>query len=185
MLASKAISALIYPGIILGLFVVVGFILLTFVFPQIKPIFEESNVVLPWYTSIFLNIGTFLQQWWPVVIIAAIFLCIIVVDYLRSDEGKALLDDLKIRLPVIKKVYTPLLMARFGNSAALLMHGGVPLAQSLEIIEHMMGNSLYEEAIHGIANDVRQGKLLSESLASYPRYFPPLVSQMVAVGDDR
>jgi type IV pilus assembly protein PilC len=182
-LASKASSALIYPGIIVGLFVVVGFILLTFVFPQIKPIFEESNVVLPWYTSVFLNMGTFLQEWWPAVIIAVIFLGIALVNYFQSIEGKALMDDLKIRVPILKKVYVPLFMARFGNSAALLMHGGVPLAQSLEIIEHMMGNSLYEETIHAVAEDVRQGRLLSESLAQYPRYFPAIVPQMVAVGE--
>jgi type IV pilus assembly protein PilC len=182
-LASKATSALIYPGIILGLFSVVGFILLTFVFPQIKPIFEESGVTLPWYTTMFLGAGTFLQQWWPVVIIAVIFLGIIVTDYLHSAEGVALLDDLKIRLPILKKVYIPLIMARFGNSASLLIHGGVPVAQALEIMANMMGNTLYEEVVHAIAGDVRQGKLLSESLSQYPRYFPSIVPQMVAVGE--
>lgn len=182
-LASKASSALIYPGVILGLFIVVGFILLTFVFPQIKPIFEESNVAIPWYTAAFLDIGTFLQQWWPVVIVCVVFLSIIVIDYAHSPEGKALFDDLKIRVPVFKKVYSPLLMVRFGNSAALLMHGGVPVAQALEIISHMMGNTLYEEVMHNVAEDVRQGKLLSESLAQYPEYFPQIVPQMVAVGE--
>lgn len=182
-LATKATSALIYPGVILGLFIVVGFILLTFVFPQIKPIFEESNVALPWYTAVFLDTGTFLQEWWPAVIIAAVFITAIVLDYAHSVEGKALIDDLKIRVPVLKKVYEPLLMVRFGNSVALLIHGGIPVAQALEIIARMMGNTLYEEVVHNIAEDVRQGKLLSESLAQHPQYFPQIVSQMVAVGE--
>ncbi len=94
-----------------------------------------------------------------------------------------MLDDAKIRLPIAKKVYLPVIMARFGNAAALLVHGGIPIAQSLEIIGHMVGNVLYRDVIHDIAEDVRQGKLLSESIAAHPEFFPPLVSQMVAVGE--
>ena len=73
--------------------------------------------------------------------------------------------------------------ARFGNSAALLVHGGIPIAQALEIIGHMVGNSLYRDVVHAIAEDVRQGSLLSASIAKYPNFFPPLVGQMVAVGE--
>jgi len=182
-LASKATSALIYPGIVLGLFLVVAFILLTFVFPQIKPIFDQSGVDLPWYTAWFLSAGLFLQKWWIVAVVGAALLGIVVFDYFRTPEGVALLDDMKLRIPVMKKVFFPLLMARFGNAAELLIHGGVPIAQALEIISHMMGNVLYQDVVHQVAEDVRQGKLLSESLADYPRYFPVMVPQMVSVGE--
>jgi len=182
-LASKAVSALVYPGVLLGLFLVVGFILLTFVFPQIEPIFQESNVSVPWYTQFFLGSGVFLQKWWPAAIIAIFFLVTVIADYFRSSEGKALWNEGEIRLPILRKVYIPLLMARFGNAMALLIHGGIPIAQSLEIISHMVGNTLYKDIIHDIAGDVREGKLLSESIASHPGFFPTVVSQMVAVGE--
>lgn len=182
-LASKASSALIYPGILLGLFLVVGFILLTFVFPQIEPIFQESNVSIPWYTGVFLGTGVFLQKWWPAVIIAAIFVVIIVADYFKSSEGKALLDEGEVRLPILKKVYLPLLMARFSNAMALLIHGQIPIAQSLEIMATMMDSAPYTEIIQTVTEDVRQGRLLSESLSQYPEYFPALVAQMVGVGE--
>jgi type IV pilus assembly protein PilC len=182
-LATKAASALIYPGIVVGLFIIVAFILLTFVFPQIGSVFAQNNVTLPWYTQTFLTIGNFLSKWWPAVIIAVLMLGFVIVDYFQTEEGQALLDDLKIRLPVTKKVYTPVIMARFGNAASLLVHGGIPVAQTLEIISHMVGNVLYRDAIHEIAEDVRQGSLLSVSIAKYPQYFPSLVSQMVAVGE--
>lgn len=182
-LASKATSALIYPGVLLGLFLVVGFILLTFVFPQIEPIFQESNVSIPWYTQIFLGTGTFLQKWWPAVIVVVFFLVTIITDYFRSTEGKALWDEGTIRLPVLKKVYLPLLMARFGNAMALLIHGGIPIAQSLEIMGSMMDSAPYAEILRSVTEDVRQGRLLSESLAEYPAYFPSLVPQMVGIGE--
>ena len=182
-LASKAASALVYPGVLLGLFIVVAFILLTFVFPQIEPVFAESNISIPWYTSMFIGIGTFLQHWWFIVIIAAIFLGAVVVDYFSSDEGKALWDEAQIRLPIFKNVYLPLLMARFGNAMALLIRGGIPIAQSLEIVGHMMDSAPYSDILRTVTEDVQQGKLLSESIAQYPDYFPTLVSQMIGIGE--
>ncbi len=182
-LASKAASALIYPGVLLGLFLVVGFILLVFVFPQIEPIFQESNVSIPWYTQGFLSAGVFLQKWWPVAILAVFFLITIIINYFQSKEGKALWDEGEIRLPVFKKIYLPLLMARFGNAMALLIHGGIPIAQSLEIMEVMMESAPYAEILHHVTEDVRQGQLLSESLARYPDYFPTLVHQMIGIGE--
>lgn len=182
-LASKASSAMIYPGIVIGLFIVVAFILLTFVFPSIGVVFTQNNVALPWYTQALLTVGNFLAKWWIVVIVAVIMLGFVLIDYFGTEEGKALLDDAKIRFPVAKKVYLPVIMARFGNAAALLVHGGIPIAQSLEIIGHMVGNILYRDIIHEIAQNVREGQLLSESIARHPDFFPALVSQMVAVGE--
>jgi type IV pilus assembly protein PilC len=182
-LASKASSALVYPGIVIGLFVIVAFILITFVYPSLGGVFAQNGVALPWYTQILLDTGNFLNKWWIVVVVAVIALGAIVINYFQTKEGEALLDEAKIRLPIVKQVYSPVILARFNNSAALLVHGGIPIAQALEIIGHMVGNVLYRDAVHQIAEDVRQGSLLSQSIAKYPQYFPPLVSQMVAVGE--
>lgn len=182
-LASKASSALVYPGIVVALFVVVAFILLTFVYPSLGGVFAENGVALPWYTQVLLNTGNFLHAWWIAIIIAVIVVGAVIVNYFHTEEGKAMLDEAKIRLPIVKQVYSPVIMARFGNSAALLVHGGIPIAQALEIIGHMVGNVLYRDVVHDIAEDVRQGELLSQSIAKYPQYFPVLVSQMVAVGE--
>jgi type II secretory pathway component PulF len=182
-LAGKATSAMVYPGIVVGLFIIVAFILVTFVYPSIGIVFTENGVALPWYTQILLTTSTFLSKWWPAVIILVIALGFFVVDYFETTEGEALLDDVKIRFPIVKKVYLPVIMARFGNSAALLVHGGIPIAQAMEIISHMVDNALYREVIQNVAEDVRQGLLLSQSLGKYPAFFPDIVPQMVAVGE--
>jgi type IV pilus assembly protein PilC len=182
-LASKASSALVYPGIVIALFIVVAFILLTFVYPSLGSVFSENGVSLPWYTETLLTIGNFLAAWWILVIVLVAGIGTVLINYFRTDEGKALLDESKIRLPLVKKVYLPVIMARFGNSAALLVHGGIPIAQALEIIGHMVGNISYRDIIHDIAQDVRQGVLLSQAIAKYPTYFPELIPQMVAVGE--
>ena len=182
-LASKASSALLYPGIVLGLFVVVAFVMLAFVFPQLGAVFAQSSVALPWYTQALLDFGNFLQKWWVAIVVAVIMLIVVVGDYLSTDEGKALIDDAKLRLPVLRNVYRPTIMARFGDAAALLVHGGIPIAQAIEIMGRMVGSIPYREIFHDVAQDVRQGELLSESIGKHKKFFPAVVGQMVAVGE--
>jgi type IV pilus assembly protein PilC len=182
-LASKATSALIYPAIVIVVFVLVAFIILTFVFPQLGAVFAQNNVALPWYTQYLLNLGNFLSKWWPAIIIAVLVLGVVAIDYFATEEGEAILDDVRIRFPIVKKVYVPVIIARFSNAATLLIHGGIPVAQALEVISHMVGNILYRDTVQNLAEDVRQGELLSASIAKFPELFPQLVSQMVAVGE--
>ncbi|HOB90262.1 MAG TPA: type II secretion system F family protein, partial [Candidatus Colwellbacteria bacterium] len=74
-------------------------------------------------------------------------------------------------------------IAQFGESASILIKGGVPIAQALEISGDTIGNMIYGEALKSSAEDIRRGELLSQSLAKNQDLFPPLVSQMVAVGE--
>ena len=81
------------------------------------------------------------------------------------------------------ELYKKLYVARFAESAAVLIRGGIPIAQSLEISGHTIGSIIYRDALHEVAESVRGGQLMSQALAEHENYFPPLVSQMVAVGE--
>jgi len=182
-LVTKARSALIYPGIIIGLFVVVAFIMVTVVFPQIEPVFAQSGVQLPWFTQMLISAGTFLRTWWLAFLLLFIVFVAVLLDYLQTDEGKALKDDLFVRMPLVKKIYLPLVVTRLSNTASMLLMGGVPMAQAIEVVGQTIGNVLYRDLLKDISQEVRQGMHLAEAMAKYPIYFPPLASQMVAVGE--
>jgi len=182
-LVSKARSAMIYPGIVAGLFVVVGFIMISFVFPQLGPVFEQSGVALPIYTRALLGLGAFFGTWWPIALLMAFFLGLTLVAYIETAEGKALWDEVKLRFPLLKKVYLPLTLTRLSNAIAMLLKGGVPMAQALEIAGQSVNNILYQDLLADISDEVRQGTSLSGAIAKYPDYFPPLVSQMIVVGE--
>ncbi|MFH0890922.1 MAG: type II secretion system F family protein [Candidatus Liptonbacteria bacterium] len=182
-LISKARSAMIYPAVIMVLFLVVAIIMVTMVFPQIRSIFEQSGVELPLLSRIFLGSSQVISDWWFLFVFGLIVLVIVTADYIQSKEGKAFLDDIKIKAPIISKVYTPITITRFANASAMLLQGGVPVAQTMEIVGETIDNSLYREILHDVSNDIRQGVSLSQALAQRPNYFPSLVSQMVAVGE--
>lgn len=182
-LAGKAKSALIYPAIVVTLFVAVVAVMVTVVFPQLQPIFEQSGVQMPWFATAMIGSGMFLAQWWAVVLIIVTVFLAIFFNYLHTSEGRALLDDYKIRMPVIKRVFVPITIARFANASAMLIKGGVPVAQAMEIVGETVDNILYRDLLHDVSDRIRQGEAMSETLARYPEYFPLLVSQMVAVGE--
>lgn len=182
-LTGKVRNALIYPAFVIGLFVIVAGILVGIVFPQLAPIFAESNVQLPFITRILLGTGNFVAEWWLAVIIAAIILIVIALDYLRSREGRAVWGQFIIAAPVFGRLFQRVYISRFVQGLAILIRGGIPVAQAIEISGHTIDNVVYREVVHNLAESVRAGQLVSEAIEANDKYFPPLVGQMVAVGE--
>ena len=176
-------NALIYPAFVILLFIAVVGILLVVVFPQLKPIFEDTGVELPFVTKILLGSGDFLISWWWA--IAAILGVggLALIDYLRTEEGKIVLDNFLIKLPLLGPLFQKLYVARFAQSAQVLIKGGIPVAQAIEISGHTVDSAVYREALKQVADGVRRGELLSQAIAGNTEVFPPLLSQMTAVGE--
>jgi len=180
---SRVQNALIYPVVVIILFIIVAGLMITAVFPQIEPIFRESQVSLPLVTTVFLNAGSFILKWWWAVILAILAIVFLLIDYLRSPEGKAVMDELIMKLPVLGGLFRKIFVARFTESTSVLIKGGIPITQAIEIAGAAIGNVVYRDIIHEVAEGVRAGELFSNLLIKHEEYFPPLVGQMVAVGE--
>jgi type IV pilus assembly protein PilC len=183
MVFSKIRNAMIYPAVVIGLIFIVGGIMVGFVFPKLVPVFEESGVELPLITRALLGVGNFIADWWWLLIILIVVGIVSSMNYLRTAEGKAVFDQVVIKLPIFGDLFRKLYVARFAESVSVLIKGGSPVAQSLSIAANTMGSTLYREAIEDIAEAVRQGQLLSQAMEERGEYFPALSSQMVAVGE--
>jgi len=182
-LVDKARSALIYPAIVVILFIAVALIMVTVVFPQIRPVFESAGVALPAFSLALIGIGTFISRWWIVMLIVFVVLALMGIDYVRTPEGRAVVDDLKVRLPIVRRVYLPITVTRFANALAMLIRGGIPVAQAVEIVGETVDNVFYRDLLREVSQNIRQGQALSEAIARHPDYFPVLVSQMLVVGE--
>ena len=182
-LVSKVRNAMIYPIFVIVLFIITAGVLMGVVFPQIEPIFLEADVQLPLVTRIFLTIGNFIANWWIAIVIVMVIVIVLIIDYFRSQEGRTVWDQLVLATPVFGRVLQQAYVARFAEAANVLLKGGIPVAQAIEIGSHTIGSLIYRDVLHEVADKVRQGELLSRSLEEYEDYFPPLVSQMVAVGE--
>lgn len=180
---SKITSALIYPIILLVLFAVVGSIMVAVVFPKIESVFVESNITLPIFSRVVFSIGQFITSWWWVIILGIMGLVFVIMDYVRSDEGKAIMGDVVLRLPVFGKLFQRIYITRFAQSFSVLIQGGIPVIQAIEIAGDTITNVVYKDVFHRIADGVREGALFSQQLLMYPRLFPEMVGQMTAIGE--
>lgn len=179
---SKIKNALSYPIFVIALsFVVLG-IIVTVVFPQIIPIFEDSSIAIPWYTALLLGAGKFLSSWWWAIIFAILGLTLVLINYFQTKEGKVVFDESVLRLPLLGNLFKKIYVARFAESTRVLIKGGLTIPQAVEISARTIGSSVYQELLGNASEEVRKGKLLSSVIAGYPE-FPPLVSQLIAIGE--
>lgn len=182
-LISKVRNAMIYPAIMVAIFIVVGIFMATFILPKIEPIFTEAGVELPFFTRLIIGGANFFLNWWWAVILGLIVLAVIIVDYLRTPEGKNTMDEILLRLPVFGKLLKSIYVARFSESIAILIKGGISIPQAMEVTGYTIGSSIYRDYLHDSAEGIRRGELLSQALAKNQDYFPPLLIQMVAIGE--
>jgi type IV pilus assembly protein PilC len=182
-LRNRIRNAMIYPIFVIVVFVVVIAIVLTVVIPQLKSIFIETEVSLPWITKVLLSLGNVATSWgWAFLIIIAVGIGF-AVRYFRTKEGRAVWDEVIIGIPVIGDLVRKIAITRFATSVSVLIKGGLPIANSLEISGRVVSNHLYKRLLEGTADTIRKGGSISSSFSSQPKYFPPLVIQMIAIGE--
>ncbi|MFA5053130.1 MAG: type II secretion system F family protein [Parcubacteria group bacterium] len=182
-LSSKVRNALIYPIFMIVLLFLIVIFMSVGVFPQIGSVFQELGSELPAATKALIAFGEFLTNWWWAALVGLGVVIFAFADYFRSKEGKVLLDEIILRLPIANRILKNMYVSRFSDSVSVLTRGGVAIVQSLEITARTIGSAVYGEILKEAADEVKNGSLLSQALLKYPRYFPPLVSQMLAVGE--
>lgn len=183
-LVARVRNALIYPAVVIGLFVVVGGIVVLVVVPALQPLFQDAHVQLPLFTRILLGTADFVRAWWWLLLLLLAGFLFFGLDYIKTAEGKAVFDELKLKIPVIGNLLKKLYVARLAEAVGVLLKGGIATTQSIEIASHTVGNALYSDLLHESAERINAGELVSQAFSRYPNYFPPLLAQMVAVGEN-
>lgn len=174
-------TAMIYPSILALFSLLVIGLLLGFVVPSIEGIFEGRE--LNTFTNMVLALSRFARGWFWVYT-PLIFLSIIGIwAYIRTPRGRLKVETLLLKLPLVKKLIVQAAVSRFCRTLSTLLEGGVPLLDALKMSQGVMANRTLEEEVEEASDQVIQGKALSQGLKQ-SAFFPPLVSRMVAIGED-
>lgn len=181
-MSSKLFSALIYPIFIVVALIAVGWLLMVKIIPQIEDVFRESDVPLPWATKALIAVSHFLIGYWWILVILVIGAVIFAKYYLSSEGGRDFYSRVQINLPGFKKVTSDIYMARFCRTIEMLFESGVPMIEAINTTANVMINGYYKKSLRRIAKNVQKGISFSAELSKDP-LFPPLVSQMLAVGE--
>ena len=182
-LMNKVRSALAYPIIMFFMGSAVIFLLMAFVVPKITGIFADMNQTLPLITIILITISNFLKSfWWLILILLAAGAVAFKYMTTGTEAGKRQWDNAKLKIPVWGQVNRKIAIARFSRTLATLLQSGVPLLSAMEIVRNVVNNIIIGEAISKASKDLEEGKGLSGPLTQ-SGIFPPLVIEMIAVGE--
>ncbi len=182
-LAAKVRSAMAYPALIFFVGIGTIFILLTFVIPKLVSLFEEVGQALPLPTRILIGVSQVLASTWWLLLAIVIIGIFLIRQVAHSQQGRFVLDRIKLNLPVwgplIRKVET----ARFARSLGMLLGHGVAILQAVEVVTQTMVNEELRRGVERIRGQLEGGTSLSQAMRD-SQVFPPFVINMVAVGEE-
>lgn len=182
----KIKSAMTYP-VVIGVIAVFAFFgLMIFVLPKMGKIIVDlggPGAQLPIYSRVLLGASAYMQKYAIPIFIVMFIIVYFVRRYIRTPKGKYKFHSLMLRIPIIKDVIIKIAVSRFARTFASLMSAGVSVLDALEVTGGAIGNKVLEKELREAAKEVKNGKQLSEPL-SKSKYFPPIVAQMLAVGEE-
>ena len=182
----KVKGAMTYPVAILSITGVAFFGIMIFVIPKLGKIIadlSDGKGELPIYTRVMLSASGFMQHNLVVILMLFFGITFVLRRYIKTPRGKFQFHALLLRTPVIKMVITKVAIARFSRTFASLMSAGVGVLEALDVTGGAIGNKVIEAELKEAAKEIKNGKQLSETLAK-SKHFPPIVSQMLAVGEE-
>ena len=181
-LKKKVKGAMIYPCAIVAVAVIVVAVLMIFVIPVFAELYGSMGKALPVPTQICINISNWFVAYWYVLIIAGVGIFMSISFYYKTPPGRMQIDGLLLRMPIIGDLLRKVAVARFSQNMALLLSSGVPILDGLAITGRTAGNKVVEKAIMDSRVSISKGNTVAEPLRE-SKIFPPLVCQMVAVGE--
>ncbi|MCR4284015.1 MAG: type II secretion system F family protein [Parcubacteria group bacterium] len=182
-LASKAKRALFYPAFVVFAFFGVMILMFTVVIPKIGVLLDEVGKEVPLYTRIIMGIGNFFQEYILYMLILVIIGAIIAWRYIKTENGQYFVAKMMITLPLLGLINKKIYVARLTDNLQTLLSGGVPMIKAVEITADVVGNKVYQSILLDVAESIKGGGSLSESLRRYEE-IPALVPQMLRVGEE-
>jgi len=183
-LKGKIKKALFYPIMVVVVAMLVSGIMLVFVVPQFEDVFKSFGADLPAFTQMVVNLSRFMVSWWWLMLIVAIGTAVgAVMAYKRSPKMQHAMDRFVLKVPVIGQIMHNSAIARFARTTAVTFKAGVPLVEALSIVAGATGNTVYEEAVLRMRDDVSVGYPVNVSMKQ-TNLFPHMVIQMTGIGEE-
>jgi len=185
-LKSSIRGAMIYPAVILSAMVGIGLAMAVFVLPKLVDIFRDFGSELPLVTRILISVTDFISK--PLNL-ALTLLCtgaligLFVTALRRVPSFRHLVHKLNLHLPIFGKIIKKINLARFSLTLSSLMKSAVPIVDAVGISADTCTNVLYRDALHDVGGNIKTGVPMSELLRAHDKLFPPMVTEMILVGE--
>lgn len=180
----KIKSALFYPVSIIVVAFIITAVIMIFVIPAFKELFQGFGADLPALTLMVMTISDFfVDYWWAIFGGVGGGLYVFFYTWKRSTVMQHVMDRLALRLPIFGEVIRKATIARWSRTLSTMFAAGVPLVEALNSVAGAAGNQVYFEATRNIQNEVSTGSSLVDAMTA-TNVFPSMVLQMVSIGEE-
>lgn len=178
----KVVSALMYPAVLMVVAALAVLVFTLKVIPTFAAMFISFGGELPMLTQMVINFSNFLRRYFLLLIMAGFGVWFLVSNYLKTKQGRWQFDKMRLQMPVFGPVFQGVAAEQFSSNLGTLLKAGVPILHALDIVIATCENKVIAALIDNMKTGVRDGRPLAEPL-SQTDLFPPMVSQMLAVGE--
>jgi type II secretory pathway component PulF len=182
-LKSYIVGAMIYPALLSVVALASVTILTLFVVPKFTAIFSDMGVPLPLPMTILDGLSRFVSGYWWFVLAVILVLGFYIKRFRESEEGRLKWDRKMLQIPLVGAVLRKIEVARFSRTMGTLLHGGVPLLQSMTIVRDVIGNHSIAKAIEPIRNGIKKGEGITQPMKQ-SGVFPLLAIHLIEVGEE-
>lgn len=176
-------SALQYPIMVTVALTIAFIVLLTFVVPKFAAMFARVGIDLPLPTKIAINLYQFLSNYWYLFIGGVVALIVGLKMYCKTEQGQYVKDLLILRLPILGPLFIKAAMSRFASIFGILQSSGVPVMSAMKVLSGVIGNNAISREFDRVRDQMQEGRGIAAPLSS-AKYFPPMVVDMVAIGEE-
>jgi type IV pilus assembly protein PilC len=157
--------------------------MLVFIVPIFKKMYDSLKGTLPLPTRMLVGVSNIFVHAFPFVILTVVAAIFAYRRWVRTAPGRQTRDRLILRVPIFGGLVRKTAMTRFSSTLATLLSSGVPVLESLEITAETVGNVVVADGVRAIGEGARRGDAMTRPLEDHP-VFPPMVTQMMAVGEE-
>lgn len=173
-----------YPKFVLAFAVVITFVIIIFIVPTFKEIYDDLGVQLPLMTRGVIRVGDMFKSiyFYIFAVVAGIGGRVLFNKFKQTPGGKRTIDTVRIKIPKMGPIIKKMSLSRFARYLGTLMAAGVPILSALDIVRGVTDNVLIDTAIGDIKENIRKGENISTPMSEY-NIFPAMMVQMTAVGE--
>jgi pilin biogenesis protein len=183
----KIKGAMTYPIVLLVITIIAFFILMTFIIPVIGKTIKDMggpDAKLPLLTEIMLGISDFMVSFWYLIVPAFIGGIWALIRYIKTPKGRIKFHHVIIKVPAVGAIVRKVAIARFTRTFSALIGAGVAVLEALDVTSRAVGNVVYEDSLRDATKRVQNGEVLSRIIAERDDLYPPIVAQMLSVGEE-
>jgi len=183
-LRGKIKSAMTYPVIVLAFAFIITYFLMVGIVPMFASILTDLGSELPMLTRVLIIIADFLKNGILYIIGFSLLVYFAYRYYYNTERGRRVIDSLKLRMPVFGNLNKKSAIARFSRTFGLLVSSGVNVIEAMDITRGTAGNAIVEDILGETKESIQVGEPIHSTLLRYPQVFPPMVSSMIAIGEE-